>query len=91
MTRSFIKGMLIGILAPLAFVAAVVYWIYRHTAKVPFPTRRTADGELVVGLVEPGEVQTLWQRWTEELAPAFQRLRELGERASASYRSTMGS
>jgi hypothetical protein len=77
MDRSFRRGMLIGILAPLAFLVGILYWIYRYTYKVPFPVSRPAEGELVLKLVYPDEVPAYWQRWQAELQPAWSKCQEL--------------
>ena len=77
MRRSFSRGVMVGALAPIAAIGGVVYWVYRTTQKVPFPTRRTADGEVVVSLVEPREVPGYWELWREELAPLLDALQEL--------------
>jgi len=78
MRRSFSRGVFVGVLAPIAFVAGVVYWVYRYTQKVPFPTRRTDDGDLVLSLVEPEAVPGYWAQWREELAPLLDAIQELG-------------
>ena len=75
MSRSFRQGALVGLLAPLAFLAAFALWIYRFTGRVPFPLRRTAEDELTLGLVEPGEVSSYWHDWRDELEPLVERIR----------------
>ena len=56
MSKAFRRGVLAGILAPIAFVAGTVYWVYRFTRKVPFPVRRVQEGEVAVRLVDPDAV-----------------------------------
>lgn len=85
MGKSFRSGVLAGILAPLAVLAGAVFWIYRFTGKVPFPVRREQEGELVVGLVPPGDVPTYWQHWKAEIMPIVDKLCELGEQAGTHY------
>ena len=75
MKRSMSSGVLAGLLAPVAFVAAFVYWIYRLTERVPFPIRRVEGQELTIGLVEPESVPGLWEQWTSELQPLIERVR----------------
>ena len=58
-----------GILGPLFFLSGVVLWVYRATRKVPFPLRKTEQGELVLGLIEPEQVPSYWLQWKEEFAP----------------------
>ncbi|MBM3187250.1 MAG: hypothetical protein FJZ90_00830 [Chloroflexi bacterium] len=86
MSRSFARGVLTGALAPVAFVAGTVYWIYRFTRKVPFPVRRAQEGELVVGLVDPQEVPAYWQRWRAELEPLWARVQAVTRELKESYR-----
>ncbi|MBN1402514.1 MAG: hypothetical protein JXA74_16865 [Anaerolineae bacterium] len=71
--RPFRRGIITGLLAPLAFVAATLYWIYRATGKIPFPVRRAAKDELTIGLIEPGEVPGHWQPWRDEIEPIVER------------------
>ena len=76
MTRAFRRGLFAGLIAPLAFVAALVFWIYRATLKVPFPVRRLEQSEVVIRLVDPDEVPAYWRPWRDELAPLFEGIQE---------------
>ena len=67
MNRSLIKGILLGLLGPLAFIAAIVLWVHRFTGKVPFPVSKPADGELLWRLVPPEQVPGLVDRWKKDL------------------------
>ncbi len=69
MGKSFKQGVLVGIFAPLAFVAGVVIWIYRYTGRIPFATRRTEEGEMAVRLVDPEDVPGYWENWKREIDP----------------------
>ncbi len=70
----FVKGVLLGLLGPIAFIAGVCYWIHRYTGRVPFPVSRPADGELIFQLVEPKEIPTHWARWQAGLQPLLDSL-----------------
>ena len=83
MGRAFRQGVIVGILGPLAFLAALVGWIYRYTRKIPFLVSRPAEGELAIKLVDPQEVPTLWRQWKAELDPVVARFRALGEELKA--------
>jgi hypothetical protein len=83
MGKSFRSGLLAGVLAPVVVVASAVFWVYRFTGKVPFPVRREQEGELVVGLVNPSEVPTYWQRWKAEIMPIVDKLCELGSQVGS--------
>jgi len=62
MGSSFRRGFITGLLGPLAFLIALVTWIYRSTGKLPFPIKSEQEGELLVALVPPEEVQAHWQQ-----------------------------
>ncbi|MHB0857805.1 MAG: hypothetical protein ACYC5M_09565 [Anaerolineae bacterium] len=85
MHSSFKQGVLVGVIAPLAFLAGVVYWIYRFTNKVPFPVQRPAVGELTVRLIDVEEVPLYWQGWKRELEPAWLKLKALIEDVKVQY------
>lgn len=69
MNRSFIRGVLVGLLAPLAFLAALVLWVYRYTGMVPFPSRRSDEGEVAIRLMPPQAVPQQARAWREGLDP----------------------
>ncbi len=77
MGSSFRRGFLTGLLGPLAFLVALVAWIYRSTGRLPFPIKSANEGELIVALVPPDEAKTRWQAWRQEMAPALTKMREL--------------
>jgi hypothetical protein len=77
MNRPFRQGMIAGLLAPLALVAAALYWVYRATGKLPFPARRTAKGELTIRLIEPTEIPAHWQVWQNEIEPVVERVKSI--------------
>ena len=83
MSRGFKRGLATGFLAPVAFVAGVVYWIRRFTGQVPFPVWSAEEGEVVVRLVDPDQVPGLWQQWKEGLEPVVSRLSRAAELAKA--------
>ncbi|MHB1355267.1 MAG: hypothetical protein ACYCZF_04720 [Anaerolineae bacterium] len=76
MNRSFMKGLFLGLLGPLAFIAAVALWVHRFTGKVPFPVAKPADGELLWKLVSPEEVPSLIERWKKDLHVALSKLQK---------------
>jgi hypothetical protein len=76
MNRSFMKGFVLGLLGPLAFIAAVVYWVHRFTRKVPFPIAKPAEGELLWKLVSPEEVPGLVDRWKKDLHGVLSKLQK---------------
>lgn len=90
MNRSFRQGVLVGLFAPLAFLAGVAYWIFRATRKVPFPVERSGEGALVIRLVEPEEAPIYWARWRAELAPMVSRLIAVIRELAAQCRSVFG-
>lgn len=75
MSRSFFKGLIVGLLGPLAFVAGLAYWTYRYTRKVPFPVGRPEEDAVTLKLVYPEEVPAHWQHWKAELQPLWEGLR----------------
>lgn len=79
MGSSFRRGFITGLLGPVAFLVALVAWIYRSTGKLPIPVKSEAPGELRIALVAPEDVNTHWQVWRQELAPAVTKVRELYE------------
>ena len=81
MSRGFRRGIAVGFLAPVAFVGGLVYWVYRFTSQVPFPTRRSDDGEVVVKLVDLDQVPRYWQQWKEGLEPIISRVHQVVETA----------
>jgi hypothetical protein len=76
MNRSFMKGFVLGVIGPLAFIAAVVFWVHRFTRKVPFPITKPADGELLWKLVSPEEVPGLIDRWKKDLHVVLNKLQK---------------
>lgn len=76
MNRSFMKGLVLGLLGPLAFIAAVVVWVHRFTRKVPFPIAKPAEGELLWKLVSPEEVPGLIDRWKKDLHVVLSKLQK---------------
>jgi hypothetical protein len=87
MNRSFKQGVFVGILAPLAFLAGIVYWVFRFTGQIPFPVRRPVEGELAIKLVDPVEVPAYWQHWKKELEPILDKYRALIEECKTRYAS----
>jgi hypothetical protein len=75
MNKPFRQGMVAGFVAPVAFVAATLYWIYRATGRIPFPARRTTQAELTLRLIEPAEVPAYWQPWRDEIQPVVERVK----------------
>jgi len=75
MDRSFRQGLLVGVLAPLMFLGAVVLWVHRYTGMVPIPTRRTDEGEVVVRLVNPREASEHLRNWWRGLEPVVSSVR----------------
>lgn len=74
MNKSFIKGVLTGILVPFMFLCAIVYWVHKLTGKVPLPIDRPAKGQLTWGLVTVEDVPAYWERWEPVLAPLRRRI-----------------
>ncbi|MCE5259301.1 MAG: DUF3042 family protein [Chloroflexi bacterium] len=74
--KSFTKGFLLGLIGPLAFIAASVLWVHRFTGKVPFPVSKPADGELLWKLVPPEEVPSLYERWKKNLHGSLSKLQK---------------
>ncbi|MFP3896227.1 MAG: hypothetical protein ACLFV5_05240 [Anaerolineales bacterium] len=74
MNRSFRRGLLAGILAPLFFLAGIAFWVYQATGKIPCPTQRLEEGGISLRLVEPNRVLGYWEKWQEELLPVLDRL-----------------
>lgn len=87
MGSSFRRGFITGLIGPLAFLVALVAWIYRSTGKLPFPVKSEHEGELIIALVPPEEANARWQTWRQELAPAITRVRELVEDIRDTYLS----
>jgi hypothetical protein len=85
MRRSFKQGICVGIVAPLAFMGGIVWWIYRYTGKVPFPVARSAEGELTMKLVDPQEVPAYWEQWKQDLMPLCEKTCALGRELKARY------
>lgn len=85
MGSSFRRGFIAGLLGPLAFLVALVAWIYRSTGRLPFPVKSEHQGELVIALVPPEDLNTHWQVWRQELAPAVTKMRELVEDMRDTY------
>ena len=71
MNRSLVRGVLLGIVGPIAFIAAIALWVHRFTGKVPFPVSKPADGELLWKLVPPEQVPGLVERWKKDLHGAL--------------------
>lgn len=90
MNRSFRQGVFVGVIGPLAFVAGIIYWVFRATRKVPFPVERPEEGAVVIRLVEPEEVPLYWARWRAELAPVVSRLMGVIRELIAQCRSALG-
>lgn len=76
MNRSFMKGLVLGLLGPLALIAAVALWVHRFTGKVPFPVAKPAYGELLWKLVAPEEVPGLIERWKKDLHVVLNKLQK---------------
>ena len=85
MNKAFRQGFMVGVLAPVAFIAGFVYSIYRFTRRVPFPVRRADEGEVVVRLVTPDEVPGYWAHWKTELQPLLSRLNRLADMVRAEH------
>jgi len=75
-SKSFARGCLVGILGPLAFIAAIALWVYRFTGKVPFPVSKPAEGELLWKLVPPKEVPNIVDQWKKNLHSALSKLQK---------------
>ena len=75
MKKAFRQGVLAGILAPLFFLAAMVYWVYRYTQRIPVPVRHKEFDEIGLRLVEPDEVQSYWAPWRTEVEPLVERVK----------------
>jgi len=76
MNKSFVKGLFLGLIGPLAFCAAIALWVHRFTGKVPFPVSKPADGELLWKLVPPEQVPGLVDRWKKDLHVASSKLQK---------------
>ena len=87
MGSSFRRGFITGLLGPVAFLVALVAWIYRSTGRLPFPIKSENQGELIIALVPPDDVNTHWQVWRQELGPAVIKIRELVEDMRDTYLS----
>jgi len=87
MGSSFRRGFITGLLGPVAFLVALVAWIYRSTGRLPFPVKSENQGELIIALVPPDDVNTHWQVWRQELGPAVIKIRELVEDMRDTYLS----
>jgi hypothetical protein len=87
MDKSFKSGILMGLVGPLAFLTGSVYWVYRYTRKVPFPIRRSGEGEIIVRLIEPSQVPAYWEVWKQELAPLGLALSDLCQTIQATGRA----
>jgi hypothetical protein len=74
-----------GIVTPLLFVGAILVWVFRATHRVPFPVRRIEEGEVVIRLVSPEQVPTLWRPWKQELEPLLAAAQALGDRVKEIY------
>lgn len=74
MNKSFIRGVVTGILVPFMFIGAAVYWVHKLTDKVPFPIDRPAEGQLTWGLVPAEEVPEHWERWEPVVEPLRKRV-----------------
>lgn len=84
MDKPFRKGLTIGLLGPLAFAVGVIYWVYRATKKIPFPVSTPADGQLVIGLVEPSEVSSYWAPWRQSMSQVHERFVSLAQELKSS-------
>jgi len=69
MKKAFRQGVVAGLLAPLFFLAALVYSVYRFTQRIPVPVRHENVDEIGLRLVEPEEVQSYWSPWRAEIEP----------------------
>jgi hypothetical protein len=67
MDKTYRRGLMVGLLGPLVFAGGILYWVYRYTHKIPFPVSSPAQGELVIGLVEPSEAPGSWAPWRQAL------------------------
>jgi len=76
MNRSLVRGVLLGIVGPIAFIGAIALWVHRFTGKVPFPVSKPADGELLWKLVPPEQVPGLVERWKKDLHGALSKLQK---------------
>lgn len=66
--RSFMFGLLVGLLVPVASIAGIVAGIYLFAKRVPFVAEIAEEDDerqLVVKLVEPEEARSLFQKGKE--------------------------
>ena len=75
MTKSFRGGVLLGLLAPLMFLAAFALWVHRFTGRVPFPIRSVDGDDLTIRLLPADQVPGYWQDWRAEMEPLLARVR----------------
>jgi len=90
MDKPFRKGLVVGLLGPLAFAAGVLYWVYRSTHKIPFPISAPAEGQLVISLVEPSEVSSYWQPWRQSLCDVRNRFVSLAREIKSDLENAEG-
>lgn len=90
MDKPFRRGLVVGLLGPLAFAVGVLYWVYRSTKKIPFPVSSPADGELVIGLVEPSEVPTYWGPWRQSLSEVREKFVSLAQELKGDLENEAG-
>ena len=79
MSRPFRQGVLAGVFAPIAFVAAFCWWTLRFTGRLPMPLVDDDDSALTLKLVAPEQVPDIWQQWRLKLEPLWARIRAMLE------------
>jgi len=75
MSRPFRQGVLAGVFAPIAFIAAFCMWTYRFTGRLPLPVVNEDDEHLTIGLVTPEDAPAIWDAWRLRLEPLWARVR----------------
>lgn len=73
----FRNGLVAGLAWPLLVILGVAAAVYRLTGMVPFPVRRSSQGELGIKLIDPNHIALYWRQWQAELDPLLERVREL--------------
>lgn len=85
MNRPFRRGVLAGVLAPLFFLAGIVFWVYQATGKIPCPAQRLEEEGVTLRLVEPHHALEYWGEWQEELLPVLDKVCILIETVKGSH------
>jgi len=75
MSRSFRAGVLVGLVAPVMFLAAFAMWVHHFTGQIPFPVRSANYADVTIRLLPPDQVPSHWQEWRASFEPAVARIR----------------